>query len=724
VATLAACGADEGVPVDLAAATRRATEGAESLDLLVEARRLDPETLSRVAARLATALSTAATVADGTVVDADGTACRVITVRTASLVAPSSVTPHPAPLLIPLGRGAGNSVAHVNLARLEALLVAGEAGGVHILVGTLLASVLAQASPTTLRLLVATADDEVRRALPAAYLDAPPADPDDDAALAGIVTQAHDLVSARFVAGDVGVDGPRVLVLLDKIERLAQAPRVVDRLEAVCRNGRACGVHVVAATAAPAALAAAGLLPAFGARLARRLTEETSRAVWGDARAAALGDDEALLRAGPGPLLPGYADPLLPFTLTPREVAQVLNTAAAAAIPEWPDGGGPPDGGDDAVPRVTAAAAVVDDPDSGSGPATQEGLAVAASEVSGPTSDALDVGDTSPSTPVSPTAEVGFVASVGDAAPAAVEASASPATEATAAGVDGSAGGMDGEDVTEPCILVQLFGETAVTVGDASVALYPRELRVLALLALEAPHPVAAETLAETLFPDRDSVKGIDAIQKAVGEIRAALRRAGASKHQVSAAIAWSTAGYALSLAHVDLDLVRFGRLVRLAGTASRQERGTLLAEAAAVAARGDVCAGADMPEHRCEAWRKRVREALYELIEHYERVEKAPVAALHVAQRLARLDPYNNHYHQEVLNLLEKLRDDAGVEAHYRAMRHDYADADLPLDPYTQALMGKIRERRRARVGAARDEADVAHTSSNEPGESTTLVG
>lgn len=725
VAVLAACGRAEGVSVDLAAATRRVTEGAATLDLLVEARHLDSDVLARVAARLATALATTVTMAAQLVVDADGAACHAVSVHTAGLAAPSHVAPHPAPLLIPVGKNGHGAVAHVNVARLDALLVAGEAYSAHILVGTLLASALVQASPATLRLLVATADDELRRALPAAYLDAPPADPDDAAALAGIVTQAHDLVSARLVAGDGVADGPRVLVLLDKIERLAQAPRVVDRLEAVCRNGRACGVHVIATTSAPAALAAAGVLPAFGGRLVRRLTEETSRVVWGDARAAALGEDEALLRAGPGPLPAGYTDPLVPFTLTPREVAQVLDTVATAANPE------PPEDDVDAPPTIdgdvaAAAPGVGDNADSARGQAaTAEGAVESAPDVTSVGAsvdppDAPPAGDAPRSLPTDTpaVAEPGPLVERPTATAAEVSAGTDAAPEVEA---DGSAAGAGEDDVGAFPVVVQLFGETSVAVGDTPVALYPRELRVLTLLALEAPRPVAAETIAETLFPDRDSAKGIDAVQKAVGEIRAALRRAGVSKRQTSAVIAFSSAGYALPLAHVDLDLARFGRLVRLAGTASRQERGTLLAEAAAVAARGDVCATEDMPEHRCEAWRKQVRAALYELVEHYERVEKAPVAALHIAQRLARLDPYNDHYHQEVLNLLEKVRDDAGVEAHYRAMRYDYADADIPMDPYTKVLMGQIRERRRARVGAARDEADVSHASPDEP---TTLVG
>jgi len=720
VAALAACGRDEGIPGDLAAATRRATESAATLDLLVEARHLDPDALGRVVARLATALATTVTTTARPVVDADGAACHAISIQTAGLAASSPVAPHPAPLLIPVGKDARGAVAHVNVARLDALLVVGEAYSAHNLVGTLLASVLVQAPPATLRLLVATADDELRRALPAAYLDAPPADADDVAALAGIVTQAHDLVSARLVAGDGVADGPRVLVLLDKIERLAQTPRVVDRLEAVCRNGRACGVHVIATTADPAALAAAGVLPAFGGRLVRRLTEETSRVVWGDARAAALGEDEALLRAGPGPLPAGYTDPFAPFTLTPREVAQVLDTVSTAANPEPPedDVGAPPTIDGDVAP---AAPGIGDNADSA------RGQAATAEGATGPAADVTSVGASAGSPDAPPAGDApGSLATDTPAVAApgpSVERPTATVAEASApeVTVDGSAAGAGEDDAGALPVVVQLFGETTVAVGDTPVALYPRELRVLTLLALEAPRPVAAETIAETFFPDRDSAKGIDAVQKAVGEIRAALRRAGVSKRQTSAVITLSSAGYALSLAHVDLDLARFGRLVRLAGTASRQERGTLLAEAAAIAMRGDVCATEDMPEHRCEAWRTQVRAALYELVEHYERVEKAPVAALHIAQRLARLDPYNDHYHQEVLNLLEKVRDDAGVEAHYRAMRYDYADADIPLDPYTKVLMGQIRERRRARVGEARDEADVGQASPDEP---TTLVG
>jgi len=207
LATLDRVGREAGLSHNLAEATRLLLEGAEAVQLVIKVPRLSAGQVDDIGTRLGAAL--AIPVAASMTIEPDGTPLATMTVKTAGLIAPDDVQPHPAPLLVPLGTDAGGTVVHLNLGRTGGLLVA---GGGQALVETLLASTVYQAPPDALRLLVVSDDDELRKALPLLdHLEAPPADARDPRAVASIIQQAHTLVLDRYehhsVPGSLGSKG-------------------------------------------------------------------------------------------------------------------------------------------------------------------------------------------------------------------------------------------------------------------------------------------------------------------------------------------------------------------------------------------------------------------------------------------------------------------------------------------------------------------------------------
>jgi LysM repeat protein len=258
LAALAAAGTQAGVPVNLARLTRRVTESQQAVSVLVEVRHLTDDLLAQVTAALQTTLGTPVqaerSVASGRM------PCVRLTLKRSGLAVsadgwgPGQGRPHPAPLLMPVGHADG-TVVHLNLGRSGAALVAGGTQGATTLVATLLAGSVIQAHPRELRLLVASADDELRGILPVLeHLEAPPADAGDVAAMTALVDQAYGVVLERFTAGENEPAGPAYLLVLDRVETLRANRRALDRLDVICRNGHLCDVHVLATMAAPVLL--------------------------------------------------------------------------------------------------------------------------------------------------------------------------------------------------------------------------------------------------------------------------------------------------------------------------------------------------------------------------------------------------------------------------------------------------------------------------------------
>ena len=475
VATLEQVGREAGVPYSLATATRLLVEGAETLEIVVEAIRLRTTQKDDIAQRLGAALGVPVTVTGS--VERDGTPLLTLTVKAATLTAPAEVRPHPAPLLVPLGATAEGAVVHVNLGRTGGLLVA---GGGQALAATLLASAVYQAPPDGLRLLVASDDDELRKALPQLdHLEAPPADARDPRAVAALIAQAHILVLDRYerygapataTAGTPPIPPAPCLLMLAGIEGLDDA--ALDRLDAVAHTGPVCGVHLLATASDPAALAVSGMLALFRTRLARRLAPADNALICPDADAGTLGPHEVVL-SGLSP-----ARRLRAFTLTPPEVREVCATVAAATIPAFPPAAPTPAPGPPPAPAPTPPPAP--EPPTGSG--AEQGIPAAPRAPADVHGDGEDTGDSAAREGEAPPAEDN-AAEDDDAA----AASAASATTASATG---------------PPVRLDLLGGTLVSVHDQPITILPRERSLLAALAVLGPRPVPRDDLIAALFAD------------------------------------------------------------------------------------------------------------------------------------------------------------------------------------------------------------------------------
>lgn len=639
-----------GLPYSLAGATRLLVEGAETMELVVEAPRLPTARLDAAVGHLATKLGVAASAASS--VERDGLPLITLTVKSAHMAAPAEVRPHPAPLLVPLGTTASGAVLHLHVGRTGGLLVG---GGGQSLVATLLAGIVYQAPPDALRLLVASDDDELRKALPQLeHLDAPPADARDPRAVANLIAQAYTLVLERYerhgaatTAASAAPAAPAApcLLVLAGLESLDD--EALDRLDAVAHTGPVCGVHLIATTGDPAALAANGLLALFRTRLARRLAPEESRLLCPDA------DVDLTPNAPHEVLLHGLGAPrkLTAFTLTPPEVREVFATVAAATLPPLPAFMPPPV---PAPPPATPSPGPVD--------------AVLGA------SDGRDDADASPGAD----AVVDDVDDGDDGDGNAVSPSAS----------DPSVTAMPGG----PLVRIDLLGGITVCVHGQPINILPRERSLLTALAVMGPRPVRRPDLIEALFSDE--ADGGNTLSHALSDLRAALRKGGLSREQAGSVVLKTGGGYHLHPDLVEVDLWQFDALLREAEGLDEAEAGPVRARAFALY-HGGLCGGEalDFLEEHSYRWMKRVGPAMYSLADHYRDAGDLK-SALHWTRRLLADEPCDDHANQLLLNLLADAGDAEGLDAHMQQMREHFAANKLKVDAYTVRLYEQLRRK------------------------------
>jgi len=723
ITLLEGAGAYVGLSESGAALIRTVTATATTISVVMAVRGLSDETLVALTGKLGDVLGTP--VRGEKIAEANEPRTRLTFNRAAvgahGNVIPDPVRSHPAPLLIPLGRTAEGADFYVNLARLGPILIAGGARGANTLVATLLTSALAQADPARLRLLVSSNDDELRGILPALeHLEAPPADARDVSAAAGIVAQAHTLVLERFAAGDAGPAGPAYLVVLDTIEELRADPRALDRLDVICRNGRVCGLHVVATTSDPRALAEASLLEAFETRLARPLNPEESRLLYDDDSAVRLAPDEALLRADATDTVR-----LSPFTLPLPMVRAVVAHIAVALAPEQ----------DEDDPDAPSPVDVVVSPE-GSKPSSPLHVALPADQGGIPSRDTAPdlTGPPAPSV-AALDADRGGAAAADTAATRGGTVNDGTSAVAAEPGRDGNAprvsvptDAVQSMPIAQPAhdrqitssngdgpataaaeeptqfVDVRVLGGITVLARGAPVVMQPREQRLLAALAIMGPTPVRPDRLVEALFADDDPLTGQDKLQHSITDVRLVLKKAGVPVKRAGV-VRYTSAGYGLDAALVRADAHLFQDLLRRSETADARERGALLARAVELY-KGDLCGDQELDwvEGYRYAWRKEYLEALYELALYYEQIEKDPLGALRVARRLATEEPLQDHYHQMALEFIAATGDLDALDRYYEEMRAAYAQCDTEIDGYTQALVERLRaqvERERRTPGS-----------------------
>lgn len=737
VAALAAAGTQSGAPVNLARLTRRVTESQQAVSVLIEARRLGDDLLARLVAALQVTLGTP--VQAERTSTSDGMPCVRLTLKRSGLTVsaegwgPGQARPHPAPLLVPVGHADG-TVLHLNLGRCGAALVAGGTQGANTLVATLVAGSVVQAHPHELRLLVASADDELRRILPVLdHLEAPPATAGDVAAMAALVNQAHAVVVERFTAGAEDPSGPAYLLVLDRVETLCADRRALDRLDVICRNGRLCNVHVLATTSDPALLEEEGLLASFPTRLLRRLGPEESVLLCGDARATALDARELLVQASSQ-----APEQVSLFTLTIPEVrdlcARLATLLAAEATAPRPVTTPPVNG-----PTPQASGGVVAD----AAPAASASLATPAPT---PPADA-----TTTTADRDGTAGPDATAAVADRS-AEAASSAQPAAETGEGGaaqasagstvVDGPASEQTGADAAPPDgdgrqsaveavsrsqvvskalpIAVTVFGQVSAAVGETEVELEGQHRRVLAALAVMGPRQVRAERLYNALFRDMPDEQANRLLITTVSALRHRLRKAaGLSKTHDADPILRDSVGYRLNPGLVNVDSYRFQDLLARsrADGAPPDERGRLLAEAMALY-QGDLCGDEEMEWliDKAPAWRRQYLEALAELATYYADVAGDLALAERTARRLVDEEPTVPSYAQLSMRVLAAQNDESGLEKAYGdyrravlALELDLDDADGRLvdpgdqsliDAETQMLVDRLRNEIRKRRG------------------------
>ena len=666
-------GHEIGAPYSLAGATRLLVEDAETLEITIEAPRLRAAQGNDIAHRLSTALDVP--VAAAGAVERDGTPLLTLTVKVATLAAPAEVRPHPAPLLVSVGATAEGAVVHLNLGRTGGLLVA---GGGQALVATLLASAVYQAPQDTLRLLVASDDDELRKALPQLdHLEAPPADARDPRAVAALIAQAHTLVLDRYerygasatatVGSSAPVDPPvPCLLVLAGIEGLDDA--ALDRLDAVAHTGPVCGVHLLATASDPAVLAAHGMLSLFRTRLARRLAPEANALICPDTDAGTLGPHEIVL-SGRDP-----ARRLRAFTLTPSEVREVCATVAAATTPVLPPAAltsmpGPP-------PAPAPIPGPMPEPPKELG--REHGTATVART---PTDLAADGENTSDA-----------AAGEGEMPPAEDDA-----WEAEEVGKDddvGDAASVTAVPTDGPPVRLDLLGGTLVSVHNQPITILPRERSLLAALAVLGPRPVPRGDLIEALFAD--DADGSNTLSHALTDLRAALRDAGLPREQARNFVRKSSGGYLLNDDLISVDLWRFDALLREAEGRDEADAGPLLAEAFALY-HGPLCGGEALGfvEEHGYRWMRLVSPALYRLADYYREAGDLK-AALHWIHRLLTNEPCDDHAHQLALNLLAELGAAEELDAHMAEMQERYKANKQKIDPYTLRLCEQLRRKLR----------------------------
>ncbi len=262
-------------------------------------------------------------------------------------------TPHPLPLLITLGRAQGDTVVHTDLGALGSLLVAsgGLAGARHTLT-LLLAQIVLRARPEQVGvLLVGEAGGGLAGFGQLPHALAEVVDQQDPAALAGVLDRAEAVQLASFDDGGAAA-GPgqaRAVLVIEEVTAFLAAPALRARLDALCRTATPGAPLVVLASShdvgSLAALAAGGVLSAFGGRLIGRLDDAAaSLACLGEEGGEDLGEHDLVWAPPDGP-----AERLRAFHTPGGEIRAVLEVIRAAYMADAP--------GLRAVPPVAPVAA-------------------------------------------------------------------------------------------------------------------------------------------------------------------------------------------------------------------------------------------------------------------------------------------------------------------------------------------------------------------------------
>ncbi len=166
-----------------------------------------------------------------------------------------------------------------------------------------------------------------------------------------------------------------------------------------------------------------------------------------------------------------------------------------------------------------------------------------------------------------------------------------------------------------------VLGPLRVWHGDSVIDLGPVQQRVvLAVLLLQAGHPVSRERLISAVWGETPPTRAVNLVQRHISHLRRVLGP-GSAGQATASSLAWTDAGYLLTVPAGSLDLEEFNRELRR-GRAARADSDLREAAGALHHAlslwRGPVCDGLSSPF--LDAQRDRLAELRISVIE--ERAE------------------------------------------------------------------------------------------------------
>lgn len=632
-------------PLPGAAAVRSAVEHRDGgVDLVFDPRDLDASGRTALVARLGQELGGAA------ITTRLSAGAVTVAVAQGPVLADQVPRPFAAPLVVPIGQrrptadNDARDATYVNLAA-GSLLIAGGETGAHGLTRTIIASILMQATPEQVTLMVASGDQSLRDALPAVgpYLAHSVVDAADEAGVVGLIAHADDIALQRYTAGGEG-DGqavpPWIVVVIDGVEAVAAAKgEVCEKLQTLVKDATTMHISVILTSEAPLALVDASLAPIIPVRLAYRLTAPESQALFGDEECARdlTGREIYLQGAGADGCLVAYE--LATSGLADVVAQRAAHLSAAPYVMDVPDD----DTGLGAVASTTeaqdahadasapAAQDVAAVPTPAPAPATDKGGDTCADDADDPDGDTNtdDRGDTDRDAEEreKEREHLTLVEHVDDAEGAAALLAEIRAEAATAA----------------PLKIKILNELTAYDRGRRIEKIDPLGMQILGIICTLGPHAVPGDSISELLRRyEQDSRKKTPrqrndrAINQAVSNLRTQLRQYGLQGDPINK----TDLGYALNPAVATCDIY-FIRAIRSRLATARHLK-PVLRRYYHEAYVGDLWPYEE--RHWAEQYREEERRHyltnLYELAKYYDDVEHDLTEAIALAEELRLKEP------------------------------------------------------------------------------------
>lgn len=240
----------------------------------------------------------------------------------------------------------------------------------------------------------------------------------------------------------------------------------------------------------------------------------------------------------------------------------------------------------------------------------------------------------------------------------------------------------------KPILTIGVLGSFRAAVGGVERQIASRKQRqILAELALRRGRPMSREDLLVNLWPDSDEQHARGSLRHALWQLR---RELGSAAEAVVA-----RGGNLMLDQSLAIDVVAFERL---AGSARADDLRVALETY-----RGDLCR--ELESEQAEIERERLRRlfvAAGSRLATSELDAENATAAVEIARRVLRIDPYHEETHRQLLQALAAAGDLAGLAAHYRGLgRTLREELGVEPSPETRALYADLTRGARSLAGA-----------------------